>query len=39
MKQKELKDKIEEAREKETNDESGQFMYQVQGPLGADILR
>ena len=33
MKQKtELKDKIEEAREKERNDESGEFMHQVCGP-------
>ena len=33
MKQKkELKDKIEEAREKERNDESGEFMFQVCGP-------
>ena len=33
MKQKEkLKDKIEEAREKERNNESGEFMYRVRGP-------
>ena len=33
VKQKEeLKDKIEEAREKERSDESGEFMYQVRRP-------
>ena len=33
MKQKEeLKDNVEEAREKERNDESGEFMYWVKGP-------
>ena len=33
MKQKEeLKDKIQEARKKKRNDESGKFMYQLQGP-------
>ena len=29
---KELKEKIEQAREKERNDESGEFMYRVHGP-------